>query len=442
MMEQQTTEQITEQIRQQKRQHYQNIGLDDWQSEILTTEGNIVVRSGRQVGKSTAISILAGDFALNNPDKTIMVIAAVERQAYLLFEKVLYHIEQTAKNEIETGKDRPTKSKITLKNGSVIYCLPTGLTGYGIRGFSIDLLIADEAAFIPDDVFTAITPALAARKGSRIVLLSTPFGRRGYFYNAFQDPTFSKFHISSEQCVRISKDFLKAEKERMTKLQYTQEYLGEFIDELRQFFPDELIKRCMTAKREEQINKADNYFLGVDLARMGDDESTFEIVKLNYNNTITHIENQITTRTLLFESTKHIIGLNKLYDFKKIFIDDEGIGVGVFDHLLDEETTKRKVIPINNSRRVLDREGKQRIKILKEDLYNNLLKLMESGKIALLDDPEIFLSLKSVQYDYTNDQMGRTHLKIFGNYTHIVEGLIRACWCVKEKTLNIWVKSL
>lgn len=423
--------------------------LDEYQKQILETKGNIALRSGRQVGKSTAISVLAGEYAATNRNKTIMIIAAVERQAYLLFEKVLSYVENTNKGLIKTGKDRPTKTRIQLKNGSVIYCLPTGLSGYGIRGFTIDLLIADEAAFIPDAVFAAVTPAIATRidKGARIILLSTPFGRKGYFARAFNDPSFTKFHVSSEECSRIDKDFLKQEKERMTKRQYAQEYLGEFVDELMQFFPDELIAKCMTAKRPNKIIKGKNYYVGVDLARLGEDESTFQVVELLYNNltnekTIIHVENQVTKRTLLSQSTRHIISLNKIYGFQKIFIDEEGIGVGVYDHLLDNEETKRIVIPINNSKRVLDRDGKKTTRLLKEDLYNNLLRLMETDCIKLLDDDEIFMSLKSVQYEYTSDTRGRSHLKIFGNYTHIAEGLIRACWCLKYKPLNIWIKSL
>ncbi len=419
--------------------------LDDWQKKVLETDGNIALRSGRQVGKSLTISILAGDYAANNDKKLIMIIAAVERQAYLLFEKVLYYMEQAYPKLIKQGKDRPTKSKIQLKNGSVIHCLPTGLTGYGIRGFTIDLLIADEAAFIPDDVFHAVTPSLSTRikEGARIVLLSTPFGREGYFAQSFNDPTFTTFHVSSEDCPRIDKDFLAAERQRMTKRQYQQEYMGEFVDELMQFFPDNLIKSVMRRKRPETIAKGGNnaYYLGVDLARMGDDESTFAIANLD-RDSIIQVEQQITRRTRLNESTNHIIQLNNLYDFKKIFLDTGGIGVGVYDHLLDNDNTKRKIVPLDNSERVLDNEGKKTTRILKEDLYNNLLRLMETGKIELLDDPEIFQSLKSVQFDYTKDTRGRTYLKIFGNYTHIAESLIRCAWAIKYKSLNIWISSI
>ena len=102
--------------------------------------------------------------------------------------------------------------------------------------------------------------------------------------------------------------------------------------------------------------------------------------------------------------------------------------------LLEDPQTRRKTIAINNARRPLDKDNKQKKKILKEDLYNNLLNLMQKGNIKLLEDPEIYQSLKSVQYSIEDGRF-----KIFGNYTHIVEGLIRAAWCAKTKHLNIHI---
>ena len=159
--------------------------LDEWQKEVMQTEGNLVLRSGRQVGKSEVVSRKAAEFAVANNKKSIMVIASVERQSYLLFEKILSYLIDNYKKMIKTGKDRPTKHKVCLINGSVIHSLPTGMSGYGIRGFTINLLIADEAAFIPEDVWTAVTPMLAVTKGI-LWLLSTPFGKGVIFTGAFK----------------------------------------------------------------------------------------------------------------------------------------------------------------------------------------------------------------------------------------------------------------
>lgn len=419
------------------------INLDQWQRDVINCTDNIALRSGRQVGKSTAIAYKAGRYAVNNPNKSIMIIAAVERQAYLLFEKVMSWMEEHHKSMIVTkGKSKPTRTRLKLRNGSIIRCLPAGNTGQGIRGFTIDLLIADEAAFIPDLVFSAITPALATKykQGARIILLSTPFGRDNYFARAFNDPTFKTFHVSAEDCPRHTKEFLEQEKGRMTELEYRQEYLGEFVDELMQFFPDWLIERACTITEREQFRPNRHYFLGVDIARLGKDETTFEVIRYTEEE-LYHVENVVTTQRTLKQTTDQIIYMNEKYNFKKIFIDEAGVGAGVFENLM-ETKLKNKVIPINNAKKSLDREGKQKKKLMKQDLYQNLKRLMESNKIHLLKDPNVFSSLKSVQYEYKTTQKGEPTIRIHGKYTHIAEGLIRAAWCVKYKHLNMWLSSI
>ncbi len=410
--------------------------LDPWQKEVLKVKGNIAVRSGRQVGKSTVIAIKAGEEAIRKPNQTIMIIASVERQALLMFEKVLSYIHARYRGYIKREKNNPTKKKLKLTNGSEILSLPTGETGYGIRGHTINLLIADEAAYIPEEVWLAVTPMLAVTKG-KIWLLSTPRGREGYFYRSFSDERFTQFHISSEDCPRKDIEFLKSERERLTKAQYSQEYLGEFVDELHRFFPDSLINSTCTLSRPEIRAKYNQHFLGVDVARMGADESTFEIISIGNDGVLRQVENITTTKTLTTATTNRILDLNKRYGFSKIYIDDGGMGVAVFDNLLEEESTRRKVVALNNAQRGLDYQKTRKKKLLKEDLYNNLLRLMEQKKVQLLADNDIKFSLRSIQYEYTDKGM-----RIYGAYSHIVEGLIRACWCVKDKHLKMFITSI
>jgi len=222
----------------------------------------------------------------------------------------------------------------------------------------------------------------------------------------------------------------------MTKVQYAQEYLGEFVDELMQFFSTELIKECMILTPNQESESLGERFLGVDIARMGEDETALTSVKRINHDSVEMIDLEVTTKTTLTETTLRIIEKDKKLKFKKIYLDDGGLGVGVLDNLLNNIQTKRKTIPINNSSRSLDKDDKQKKKLMKEDLYNNLLNLMEKKKVKLFDIPEIFLSLKSIQYEYTE----KGDIRIYGSYSHITESLIRACWCVKDKTLNIYVK--
>ena len=146
------------------------------------------------------------------------------------------------------------------------------------------------------------------------------------------------------------------------------------------------------------------------------------------------VENIIRTDIKITETAREVISLNSRWGFKKIYVDSGGMGIGVVDILRENDATKRKVVEINNASRSIERNTNKTKRILKEDLYNNLLALMEKGEIQLLKDDEIFQSLKSVQFEYIEG--GR--LKIFGRYTHCAESLIRSAWCGKDKTLNIY----
>lgn len=418
------------------------IHLDKWQREVMKTPGNICLRSGRQVGKSFVIGIKAAQYALENPNKLVMVISKTERQAGLLFAKILNNVHNLDRTQIQKGRDpktkqlmSPTKHLLNLKNGTSIHCLPAGDTGFGIMGFTIDLLIADEAAFIPEEVWNSIIPALAITRGN-IWLLSTPYVKEGYYYNCFSDPTFTAFHTSSEDCPRKDEAFLERMKETLTKAQYAQMYLGQFVDEIRQFFSDDLIKNICKGQRRPSVIPGE-YFIGCDVARMDRDEFTYEIIDRTNRDKLIHIENIVTKNIPIPVSTRKIISLNLQYNFKKEYIDSGGMGISVCDILREDENNKRKVVEINNASRIWNNEEKKR-KIIKEELYHNLKNLMEKNQIILLDDDEIKASLKSIQAEHDKDS-GR--LRIWGSYSHIVEGLIRACWCSKDKDLKLFVHS-
>ena len=411
-----------------------SLKLDDWQEEVMATKGNMCLRSGRQVGKSTVIGLKTAKFALEHHAKLIMVISKTERQAALLFSKILFNLHQIDKTQILKGKDRPTKHKIMLKNKSVIHCLPAGDTGYGIMGFTIDLLIADEAAFIPEEVWNSIIPALAITRGD-IWLLSTPFIKEGYYYQCFSDPTFTAFHQSSEDCPRKDEVFLEHKRKTLTKAQYAQMYLGEFVDEFRKLWATDLINQVCILKRRDNILRDRQYYLGVDIARMGEDASTFEILDAT-NIFVNQVENIVTKKTLLTETEDKILQLDRNYDFgrRSIGIDDAGVGAGVFDALLRNNQVKRKIVGLTNARRNIDTEEKTKL-LLKEEMYNTLTRMMERGEIKLLDDDEVKASLNSMQYEYTD----KGDMRISGIDSHIAEGLVRAAYLTKNKSLNIYI---
>jgi len=418
---------------------------DKWQQAVLDTDGNISIRSGRQVGKSEVIAAKSCNFALTHPKTTTLIIAASQRQSSLIFEKVRGNIDLLCMKGKELYLEKPTLTRILLKNGSRIYSLPAGRTGYFIRGFTIDVLIADEAAYIPETVWNAVIPMIAVSKKQRglgyIILLSTPFGKGGYFYNSFTDPDFKQFHVSSEDCIRIPKDFLKKEKERMTKQQYRQEYQGEFTDEWNQFFPTDLIRKSMTFiewGKDKDFNAGADYYLGVDIARYGGDENAFVVCEL-HNKKLKIVKTFTTDRISTTDTIGRIIKIDQIFGFKRIFLDDAGVGGSVTDVLKDQ--LGRRVIGLNNASKRIQVQGEEKKKgILKEDLYSNALMLMETGRLELISNLRLLKSLKSITFQYGSSETGNyRNLKIFGDYSHLTEAMVRACWCIKERGLDIYI---
>jgi len=425
--------------------------LDDWQIEALKYEGDLLLATGRQVGKTSIMSVKCAEYIISHPKSTIIIASLTEDQAKLIIIMILDYLQKNYKTEIAKGKNKPTLNKITLKNQSSCLARPVGNTGDALRGFTGDILVLDEVARFSELIMISATPTLAST-GGELWLCSTFFGTGNYFHKCFinKDNRFKVITASTEDVYRNRKisdswtverrdkalKFLEEEKKEKTTLQYAQEYLGIPMSDLRQVFDDELIQKSMKAKRPDRILHSNNYYLGVDIARMGDDETTFEIIDRTNKEILMHVENQITKRTLLTQTFDRIIELNRIYNFKQIFIDDGGMGVGVFDMLLRHDETKRKVIAINNSTRPLDKDDLRKKRTLKEDIYNNLLMLMQRDQIQLLEDPEIFQSLKSVQFEIDEKSKKR---KYHGNYTHIADGLVRAAWCNSDKRLNTYM---
>lgn len=436
---------------------------DQWQKEILEAKGDLLANTGRQVGKTTIFSHKIAKFMLDNKETQVIVVSLTEDQAQLIIIMILDYLEKNFKHFIQKGKKKPTKSRVWLKNKSRVISRPVGNTGDAVRGFTGNVLYIDEASGMPELMWKAAMPTLMTT-GGQIWMSSTPRGKfiaktnnKNFFFKCWEnlDKKWQIFNINSEQVINdraftvdwtLEKknkalQFLENQKVILSEMEYKQEYLGQFLDDMRQWFPDDLIRKCMKVKRPEAIDKDWQIGMGNDIARMGEDEGSYEIFRICGDNLI-QIENQVSTKQRITATAKQIKGLIAQYDIFKAFIDDEGsLGKGVFDILIEDDATKHRVIGISNSKRIIDRFGKEK-GIKKTELYSTLLSLMERGRIDLLDDENIFQSLKSVQYHYTNDSLGKRHLKIFGNYTHICEGITRATEILKYKDLNIWIRSI
>jgi hypothetical protein len=418
--------------------------MDDWQKQVLDCKGNFMLFCGRQVGKSEIVALKIANYLLNNPKHKLLIVSGVERQAAGLYDRVLHYIEDSHRNMLMRGKDRPLKTELKLKNGSVLITEPVGLDGASARRHTLHGIIFEEMQLIPEKAFEALTPMMLTT-GGFMWMLGTAWSTEGYVYDRLSDPDFLVIRVNSEQVAEQRPEpnrttmlkFLESERRRLSEAAYAQEYLAIPQENARQVFPDSLIAKVLTEKRQPLI-KGGDYICGVDPAGLGEDEGDIAILRVYDSGDMVQVENEITKKLLTTQTTARIIELHNRADFKKIYVDDGGVGFGVFSELLSSDA-RYITEALNNSSRGLDFSDEKRKKILKEDLVFNLLSMMERGNIKLLDDPEIRESLKSYRFEYEKDTK---KLLIQSTYNHPVEAIMRAAWFYQTKGLNMRVFSI
>jgi hypothetical protein len=125
-------------------------------------------------------------------------------------------------------KGRLTRSELQLSNASRVVPLPC--KEETIRSFSdIRLLIIDEAALVPDDLYRAVRPMLAT-SGGRLICLSTPHGKRGFFYDCWakDGSDWHRIEIPAAQIPRIKPAFLEKDRRALGDSWFRQEYCCSF----------------------------------------------------------------------------------------------------------------------------------------------------------------------------------------------------------------------
>lgn len=202
------------------------ITLDPWQEEMVSSRSSrLLLNCSRQIGKSTTTGVLATYTALHKKSLVLLLSPSL-RQSQELFRKCL-DVYRASGRPIPANAENALS--LELDTGSRIVSLPGKEAT--IRGMSgVDLLIIDESSRVPDALYKSVRPMLAVSHG-RLVLLSSPFGTRGFFYEEWKRRhNWHYFEIPATECPRISKEFLEEERESMGEWWFQQEYMCQFMD--------------------------------------------------------------------------------------------------------------------------------------------------------------------------------------------------------------------
>jgi Terminase large subunit, T4likevirus-type, N-terminal len=222
--------------------------LDEWQRAVLDAdEAKLLLCCSRQTGKSTVAALLAARTAVLEPRSLVLCVSPSMRQSSELFRKV-----RDFYGGLSTLPSRPavrleSALRLELANGSRVVSLPG--SERTTRGYSrASLIVLDEAARIGDELITSLAPmqatSLVGRR--RFIAMSTPYGRRGWFFERWQsiDPGWYKTTIRADQCTRIPADLLAEQERELGPLLFRQEYQCEFMDAAETIFATALVERA------------------------------------------------------------------------------------------------------------------------------------------------------------------------------------------------------
>jgi len=222
--------------------------LDPWQADALRWPGKrLLLNCARQSGKSTMAAILGLHRALYYPGSLVLLVSPSLRQSSELFKKVS---DQLDKLDTPPALVEDNKLSMTMVNRSRVVSLPSSEAT--IRGFSgANLIIEDEAARAPEATYKAVRPMLAV-SGGKLILMSTPWGRRGHFWDAWDHgAAWKRVMVTAEQCPRIPAAFLAEERETLGDWWYFQEYFCLFQDSQTAAFTFDDIQKAFSGKVKE-----------------------------------------------------------------------------------------------------------------------------------------------------------------------------------------------
>ena len=201
---------------------------DPWQVVAMRSGSKrLLLNCSRQSGKSTTTAAIALHCALFRPGALVLLISPSLRQSRELFAKVAAFLRSVEPRPVLIEDNRLS---FTLHQGSRVVSLPA--SPETIRGYSgAAMIIEDEAAFVDDALYRAIRPMLAVSNG-RLILMSTPYGKRGHFHDEWVNggTDWERIQVTATECPRIDLPFLESERRSMGQWWYRQEYMCEFVE--------------------------------------------------------------------------------------------------------------------------------------------------------------------------------------------------------------------
>ena len=231
-----------------------------------------VIVSGRQAGKSLMILNLSFKFTLEKRNIVTMVVSPVFSQSKKLYVEMIKSIGKSGAVLIESNNAQDLV--INFRNGSTMHFV-SGEAYDNLRGYTVDYLFIDEAAFQRKSLWNEILKPMTLVKGKKVCFFSTPRGINNWFkeiYDIGIDPTnleWAAYTIRTNENPYIPQSEIDAAKKLLPRDIYLSEYEGLFTSSTSGVF-DNLDLVTILETFPEKPNPGTKYYAGLDLAIASD----------------------------------------------------------------------------------------------------------------------------------------------------------------------------
>jgi hypothetical protein len=149
---------------------------------------------------TTMMTIYALWVACFQNDKTILIVANKEDTSKEILSRIKMAYEQLP-NWLKPGVEEWAKTEVKFSNDSRIRISTTSSSA--ARGLSINCLIVDEMAFIPEHIiqefWNSVIPVISSYQGTKVFVVSTPNGAGNLFHTIYSgaernDPKFDQWN--------------------------------------------------------------------------------------------------------------------------------------------------------------------------------------------------------------------------------------------------------
>ena len=353
------------------------------------------VKAPRQVGKTTVLTAVLLYYACNFKNGFSILMEPTNKQCGRVFAEMKNLLDSTgilkSANQSSMILEFVTGSKIQFLSGESDIA---AFQGYVVKN---GVLCIDEAAFITDDVFYALTPTTDVHR-CPIILTSTPRFRNGFFYDYFVEGVNNQSNtVKSRDWAGLSiltPEKLDFYKRTLPERLFRNYYLGEFSDAVGSVFGS--FNHVLSNDFDEPTyykmkwEKNIDCYMGVDWGTgQGQDYTAVSIFNSNNQQIyIEHFNDLDETQTI-----RRIVDIVKLYKPKTVQYEINGIGA-IFGGLLkkaiyaepDIETTLKQFSTSNTS---------------KNKLVNKMLIAIQNNEVQLLNDERLINEMTTYQLETT-----------------------------------------